>query len=275
MIVIVEQRAGETYLWCKDSIPSARPIKRCEAPRAPSKVRCAPICLVARLPVREKRGVCPGAPKKVWSKMPVFADETIPFPRIDAFADAKTSSNDVAPLVVHVEVREKKSCLRRPDAEPRHLRVTWGVNEERLFNSVPSEKAATTSSAPEKELDSLIVSSSSSSNAEVSPSHALEYVNGSAESGIDALLALADCAVAALEAMEVEIVLVRVAPPQGELAVVAHRRPRRHNVYDPIAHAARLATLRPRADPSARGLIMRSLSLSIARSPQSHSHLSY
>ena len=303
VIVYVEQRAGETYLLCKDSVPSARPTKRREAPGAPSKVHCAPICPVARLPVREKRGVCPAPPKKIWSKMPVFADEAIAFPRLDAFVDVKTSSNDAASLVVDTavqakkscirranaeprllqvtwgtneertyeicdsklgtladEVTKRKSCLRRSNVEPRRLRVTWGVNEERSFNSVPSEAAATISSASEKETDSLIVASSSASNAAASSSNAVEYVSGLAENGFDALMALADCAVAALDAMEVEIVLVRLAPPQPEVAVVARRRPRRQPVYDPIAHEARLATLRPRADASVRGLIMRSLS---------------
>ena len=314
MVVSVEQRAGETYLWCKEAVPSARPSKRCEAPGAPSKVRRAPICPVARLPVREKRGVCPGTPKKIWVKIPVFADEAIAFPRLDAFVDAKTSSNDVASLGVDIAVRAKKSCirranasprllqvtwganeersyeicdsklvtlvdevtkrkscLRRPNAEPRRLQVTWCVNEERLFTSVPSEEAATISNAPEKETDSHIVSSSSASIASSPSSNAVEYVNGSAENGDDALMVLADCAVAALDAMEVEIVLVRFAPPLPEAAVVARRRPRRQPVYDPIAHEARLATLRPRADPAVRGLIMRSLSRpSFGLSPRSH-----
>ena len=150
------------------------------------------------------------------------------------------------------EDSKRKSCLRRPDAEPRRSRVTWGVTEERLYHLVPSEDAATFSGAPEKKTNQLDVASSSASNSAPMPSNTVEYVNGLAENGTNALMALADRAVAGLEAMQVEIVMVRFAPPQPEFVVLPPRRPRRQPVYDAVAHAARLATLRPRPEAARR-----------------------
>ena len=147
VIVFVEKRAGEVYLLCKDSVPSARPAKRCEAPRAPTKVRCAPICPVARLPVRAMRGVCPGAPKKVWAAVPVFAEETIAFPRLDDSAESETSSSPEDSTGVEV-VAPKKSCLRRLNAEPRHVQVTWGIDEVREFRFLDSVVEGTTPTPP-------------------------------------------------------------------------------------------------------------------------------
>ena len=243
VIVFVEQRAGETYLLCKD-VPSALPAKRCEAPRAPTKVRCAPICPVARLPVRAVRGVCPEAPKKVWVAVPVFADETIAFPRLEAFVEAKTSSSTEDSTEVEVVAPKKKSSLRRLNAEPRRVHVTWGIDEVREFHFSASVVEGTTPIAPEKELDTSIVASSSASHATASSSGAAQSVNGIAESNFGALMALANCAVAALEAMEeVTIVAVHLAPPQLNAAVA----PRRKLSSNPImVRDARMATLRPR-----------------------------
>ena len=244
VIVFVEQRAGETYLLCKESAPSARPIKRCEAPRAPTKVRCAPICPVARLPVRAARGVCPGAPKKVWAAVPVFADETIAFPRLEACVEVNSSSSAENSTGVVVVAPKKKSCLRRSDAEPRRVQVTWGVNEVREFRFSESVVEGTIPNAPEKETDFAIVASSSASHETASFSGAVQSVNGVVENDFGALMALANCAVAALEAMEeVMIVAVRLAPPQPEVAVP----PRRKLSSNPImVRDARMATLRPR-----------------------------
>ena len=249
MIVYVEKRAGETYLLCKESVPSARPVKRLEAPRAPTKVRCAPICPVARLPVQAQRGVCPEAPKKVWVAVPVFADETIAFPRLEDFADAKASSSVEDSTEVDV-VAPKKSCLRRFNAEPRRVCVTWGVDEVRKFRFSASVVEGTTPNAPEKETDVSIVSSSSATHVTASSSGAVQSVIGTVENDLGALMALADCAVAALEALEeVAIVAVRPVSPQPEVAVA----PRRKLSSNPIiVRDARMATLRPRPFDRAR-----------------------
>ena len=240
-IVFVERA---TRLFSKKAVPSARPVKRCEAPAAPTKLRCAPICPVARLPVRAVRGVCPGAPKKVWAAVPVFADETIAFPRLDALEEAKTSSSAETSTGVDVVAPKKKSCLRRPNAEPRRVLVTWGIDEVREFRFLASVVEGTTPNAPEKNMDSSIVASSSASNATASSSGAVQSVNGIVESDFGALMALADCAVAALEAMEeVTIVAVHLALPRPEVAVA----PRRKLSSNPIiVRDARMATLRPR-----------------------------
>ena len=248
VIVYVEQRAGETYLLCKD-VPSALPVKRCEAPRAPTKVRCAPICPVARLPVRAQRGVCPEPPKKVWVAVPVFADETIAFPRLEAFVEAKTSLSAEDSTGVNV-VAPKKSCLRRLNAEPRRVHVTWSLDEVREFRFSASVVEGTTPSTPEKELDSSIVASSSASHATASSSGAVESVNGIVENDFGALMALANCAVAALEAMEeVTIVAVHLALPQPDVAVAPRRKLRPNPI---MVRDARMATLRPRPFDRAR-----------------------
>ena len=239
-IVFVERRAGKTHLFSNEPVPSARPVKRCEAPRAPTKVRCAPICPVARLPVRAVRGVCPRAPKKVWAAVPVFADETIAFPRLDAFVDAETSSNAENSTGADVVAPKKKSCLRRLNAEPRRVQVTWGIDEVREFRFSASVVESTTPKAPKTEKDPSIVASSSASHETASPSGAVESVNGFAENNFGALMALANCAVAALEAMEEPmIVAVHLAPQPVP--------PRRKLCANPImVRDARMATLRPR-----------------------------
>ena len=244
VIVFVERRAGKTHLFANESVPSVRPVKRCVAPGAPTKVRCAPICPVARLPVRAVRGVCPGAPKKVWAAVPVFAEETIAFPRLEDCVEVKTSSIAENSTEVNVVAPKKKSCLRRLNAEPRRVQVTWGIDEVREFRFSASAVEGTTSNAAEKEMDSSIVTSSSASHATASSSDAVESVNGIVESDFGALMALADCAVAALEAMEeVAIVAVHLALPQPNVAVA----PRRKLSPNPIiVRDARMATLRPR-----------------------------
>ena len=250
VIVFVEQRAGETFLLCKESAPSARPIERCEAPRAPNKVRCAPICPVARLPVRAVRGVCPGAPKKVWAAVPVFADETIAFPRLEACVEVNSSSSAENSTGVVVVAPKKKSCLRRSDAEPRRAQVTWGVDEVREFRFSESVVESTIPNAPEKEKDFPIVASSSASHEASSTSDVVQSVNDIMENDYDALMTLANCAVAALEAMEeVAIVTVRLALPQPEVTIA----PRRKLSSNPImVRDARMATLRPRPFDRAR-----------------------
>ena len=244
VIVFVEQRAGETYLLCKDVIPSALPVKRCEAPRAPTKIRCAPICPVARLPVRVMRGVCPEAPKKMWTAVPVFAEETIAFPRLDSLAETKTSSSAEDSTGVSVVEPTKKSCLRRSDAKPRRVQVTWGVDEVREFRFSASVVEGTTPNALENETDPAMLASSTASHATASSSGSFESVNGTVENDFGALMTLANCAVAAMEAMEeVAIVAVRLAPPQPVVAVA----PRRKLISSPIViRDARMATLRPR-----------------------------
>ena len=229
---------------CKDSVPSARPVKRCDAPGAPTKVRCAPVCPVARLPVRAVRGVCPGAPKKVWAAVPVFADESIAFPRLETFVEDKTSSSNEHSSEVNVIAPKKRSCLRRLNAEPRTLHVTWGIDEVREFHFLASVVEGTTSNALEKKMDLPIVASFDASHATASSSSAVGSVNGIMESDYGLLMALADCAVAALEAMEeVAIVAVHLALPQPEVAIA----PRRKLSANPIiVRDARMATLRPR-----------------------------
>ena len=250
MIVFVERRAGETHLFCKETVPSAHPVKRCKAPGAPTKVRYAPMCPVARLSVRAERGVCPGAPKKVWAVVPVFADETIAFPRLEVFMDAKTSSSAEDSTGVNVVAPKKKSCLRRSDAEPRRVQVTWGVDEVREFRFSASVVEGTTPNAPEKEMDLSNAPSSSASHAISSSSAAVESANGLVENVFDALLALANCAVAALEAMEeVAIVAVRLALPQPKVAVAPRRKLNSNPI---IVRDARMATLRPRPFDRAR-----------------------
>ena len=243
VIIFVARRAGKTHLLSSESIPSARPVKRREAPRAPTKVRCAPLCPVARLPVRAVRGVCPRAPRKVWAAMPVFADETIAFPRLDAFLEAMTSSNAENSTGVDLVAPKKKSCLRRLNAEPRRVQVTWGIDEVREFRFSASVVEGTTPKAPEKEMDLSIVASSSASHATASSSGATEFVNGIVENDFSASMALADCAVAALET------IVHLAPLQPEVAVA----PRRKLSANPIIiRDARMATLRPRPFDRAR-----------------------
>ena len=246
-VIVFVERAGKTNLFSKEAVPSARPVKRREAPAAPTKVRCAPICPVARLPVRVVRGVCPEAPKKMWATMPVFAEETIAFPRLDDLVEAETSSsaeNSTGVDVVAPKKLPKKSCLCRLNAEPRRVQVTWGIDEVREFRFSASVVEGTTPNAPKKKMDSPIVASSSASNATASSSGAVESVSGIVENDFGALMALADCAVAALEAMEeVAIVAVHLALPQAEVAVA----PRRKLSSNPImVRDARMATLRPR-----------------------------
>ena len=240
VIVFVEKRV---YLMCKDSVPSSRPVKRCEAPRAPAKVRCAPICPVARLPVRAVRGVCPGAPKKVWAAVPVFAEETITFPRLDATVQSKASSSHEDSTGVEV-VAPKKSCLRRLNAEPRRVQVTWGIDEVREFCFLDSVVEGTTPNAPEKNNDQSIVATPFASQATASSSGAVQSVNGIVENDFGALMALATCAVAALEAMEeLTIVAVHLALPQPEVAIAPRQKLRSNPI---IVRDARMATLRPR-----------------------------